>query len=253
LANALFQLNQPDQAYAELQQAQKDNASLEPPAVTMARLWAGKKDSTKADQWMETALKQAPDDPKTLQPYAAWLLDRNRAEEAKAPADKAAQSGSVSDDLKFLRGLIAWHLKHYEEAERDFQALYTESPGNFTASNRLVLALNEQSDLGKRRRALQLAEMNARLYPKSSDALASLGWVYFYQGKLEQAEQYLHAALADGTANPEIAYFLARVIAERGGRDAEAKHYFKTVLDTPGRNAFRKESEEALARLSSAR
>jgi tetratricopeptide (TPR) repeat protein len=249
LGAVLFRLEQPQEAYEELLRAAQDEPGLEPAAIFMAKLYTERKDLSKAASWMETALKQGPNDPKVLLGYATWLLDQNQAEQAKSYADAVAKLDPDSADIKGVRGLIAWHLKHYEEAENLFQALFLDSPGNFPASNQLVLALIEQPAAAKRRRALQLAEMNARLYPKSGAALGTLGWVYFCQGKLEEAEQTLSQALAAGSTSPEIAYFLGRVLAERGSRAEEARRWFKAALDASGRFAFRKEAEEWLERL----
>lgn len=82
-------------------------------------------------------------------------------------------------------------------------------------------ALVEQTDADKRLRALQLAEINARQYPRLAEALATLGWVYFKFGRLAEAEQALQTATSSGQSSSETAYYLARVLDARGQRDHE--------------------------------
>src|SRR5262249_14656661 len=147
--------------------------------------------------WMEYAVKSAPKDAKAHLGFASWLLEQNRPGPAQAQLEVAAQLSPDSIEVRGLRGLIAHHLKRYEEVERIFQALALEAPGSFAVSNQLALALAEQSAPAKRRRALQLAELNARLYPHSSEALATLGIVLYRQERLTEAEQALRTALAN--------------------------------------------------------
>lgn len=245
LARALFELDKPDEAARELERAVKDDASLPPVAVTLGWLYTRKGDLKKAAEWMERAVKDAPKDPKAHLGMASWLLQHGNAEQAKVHADVAARLGSDSRELKLLRGRIAWHLKDYLQAESYFHSLHQESPGDFSASNQLALALVEQPDKSKRARALQLAEINARVYPNSVKALSTLGWVYYRLGRLEDAERIFQAAAPDNKVNPEIAYYLAHLLADRGQLDT-AKQLLKSALDVKGNFTFKKEAQELL-------
>ena len=48
-------------------------------------------------------------------------------------------------------------------------------------------------DKDKKNRAVQLAEINARQYPRSAAALSTLGWVYYRMGRAADAEQALRS------------------------------------------------------------
>jgi uncharacterized protein HemY len=95
------------------------------------------------------------------------------------------------------------------------------------------LVLADQEDADKRRRALELAEANARQWPAEPNAAASLGWACFRQGRTEEAERYLRAASATGRAGAETAYYLARVISEKA-RPEDLKTLLKAAIEAPG-------------------
>lgn len=241
LAIVLFRQGQHDPAHKELEQACQDDPKLDPAAVSMGKLYAEAGDADKAEQWLKLALGEK--DARAHKAYASWLLEQGRPADAQKQAEATAKLDPDATDLKFLRGLIAWHLKDYPQAERLFQALYLESPGSFAASNNLASSLVEQADESKRRRGLELAQINARLYSTSGEALSTLGRAYDRQGRLPEAEQALRASLATGTASSDTAYFLARVLAGRG-RMEEVKPLLKLALDATGPFGFRKEARE---------
>jgi tetratricopeptide (TPR) repeat protein len=127
--------------------------------------------------------------------------------------------------------------------------VHLASPANFVASNFLTLALIEQPADVKRQRALELAEIDARLYTNSGAALATAGWVYFRRGRLDDAERSLRAALAGGYGSSDTAYFLARVLADRNKPD-EVKQWLTLAVKAPGAFAFRKDAQQMLDRLT---
>lgn len=116
-----------------------------------------------------------------------------------------------------------------------------ESPGSFTASNQLALV--EQIEGAKRRRGLELAQINARLYPNSGAALSTLGRAYHRHGRLEEAGQTLRSALITGSGSSDTAYYLAQVVLDRGRPD-EVKPLLKIALDAPGLFSYRKEAQQ---------
>jgi tetratricopeptide (TPR) repeat protein len=249
LGLVLFRRGNSDQAARELEKASADDASLEPAAITLAWLWTEEGNLKKAEESLERAVKNDPKSPRPRLSLAAWLLEQNRSEEAQRQAEAAAKLGPETVEGRALRGLIAWHRKDYMEAERVFLALYLESPGQITFRNQLTLALAEQKNDLKRRRAFDLAEVNLQLDPNSAESLAAFGVVCYRLDKMEDAEKALRAALATGTARADTAYYLARVLTDRGQHE-EAKQLLKLSLETTGRFAFRKEAQEYLGQLA---
>jgi tetratricopeptide (TPR) repeat protein len=239
LGRALFHLGQSNQAAQELAHACRDDPTLGAPGSTLGQLWTAAGNLAKAEQAFKAAVA---DDPRAHLDYANWLLDQNRLEDARSQAEAAIKSNPNSAEVRFLRGMIARALRDYFEAERMFLALHVESPGNFAASNNLALALVELEDNARRQRGLELAQINARLYPNLADALTTLGRAYARTGLLEEAEQTLRSATGTGNATSETLYYLARVIADRG-RPGEAKPLVKAALDAPGFFPDRKEAQ----------
>jgi tetratricopeptide (TPR) repeat protein len=249
LAQALFRQGKREKVFEELQRAAKDDPALALPAITMAQLYTEAGEPRKAAEWVEYAAKTAPRDPKAHLGAALWYLEQDQLERARVLAEAAAKLDPGSAEIKEARGLIAWHLKDYPEAERRFQELFIEAPGNVGASNMWALALAEQPSEAKRRRALQLAKANARLNPNSGETLMTLGWVSYRNGSPEDAERALRAAMSRGPVRSEAPYYLARVLSERGRTD-EVEPLLKLCLGAPGRFAFRSEAREWLARVA---
>ena len=114
--------------------------------------------------------------------------------------------------------MIAWYLRDLAGAEKLLEPLHRDAPGDPVSANLLALALIEQEDAAKQSRGLQLAEVNAIQFPRSHDATTTLGWALYRAGRVDEAEQKLRSAIAGGMT-PDVAYFLARVLADKGKTD----------------------------------
>jgi tetratricopeptide (TPR) repeat protein len=249
LARALFRQAKGDSVLEELQRAVKDDSALAPAAILMAHFYSETGDVKKAGQWVEYAVKIAPRDPRTQMGAALHYLENDQVERARGHAEAAVRLDPGSLPTKEVRGLIAWHQKDYPDAERLFQEIVTQAPGNVAASCLLALALAEQPTAAKQSRALELAESLARRDSSSGPVLTALGWVYHKNGRSDDAERALRAALQSGTAGSEAPYYLARVLSERGRKD-DVGPLLKLSLETPGRFAFRNEAREWLGRVA---
>src|SRR5262249_29368647 len=88
----------------------------------------------------------------------------------------------------------------------------------------------------KQQRALQLAETLVRQFPQSAEALATLGWVNYKLGRFGQAERYLRLSTGNGSLQNDSAYFLARVLAEKGASDdaTKAQEILRSLLEKSG-------------------
>src|SRR5205807_4438009 len=196
LGQALFRQGKRADAVKELEQAARDQAGMEPAAITLGQLYSEAKDPAKAAQWMEKAIEEEPRNRKGRLAYAHWLLEQDQPDKARVQAESALELDPAAAEGRLLLGVIQWHLHEYEKAEKILQRLHQESPGSFEASNYLALALAEQPGETRQRQALELAEINARLYPNSSEALETIGRVYYRLGRLDEAEKALRAAVA---------------------------------------------------------
>jgi tetratricopeptide (TPR) repeat protein len=243
LAQALFFLDKADDAYSELQQAVKDDSTLDSPNITMGRLWTMKGDAKKAREWLEKATKADPASPRVHLAYADWLLQQNEIEQAKIHADTAAKIKADDPEVLKIQGLTARIQEDFAKAEQTFRRVLADAPADFFATNHLALVLADQSDKEQRSRAVQYAEMNARANQGTPEAFATLGYVYYRVGNLEGALQALQPFLTGRQpASSDAAYYLALVLNDRDKAD-EAKKILKAALDAKGLFVYRRKAQ----------
>ncbi len=245
---ALFQLGKSDEAFKELTQAVKDTPTLDPAGVSMAWLYNQKANVAKASEWFDFAIKAEPQNPRARIAYATWLLDRGRAADARSSVDLALRLAPDSTDGRRLQALVAWHLGELKNAVKILEPMHRELPADLSLTNLLALALVDQDDLTKRARGLQLAEDDARRSPRSQEILATLGWAHYRMGHLDQAEQALRTAVSGGRTTPDIAYFLARVLFDKGNR-ADAQKLLEMATKLGGAFAHRGDAGSLLESL----
>jgi tetratricopeptide (TPR) repeat protein len=248
LGRALFRLDKVDEAFAALKQAVQDAPALDPAAVSMGWLYTQKADPKKAEEWFDNAQKAEPKSARVQRARAAWLLEQGRAPDAKAAVEEAAKLEPGSKDGERLRALIAWHLGDSAEAQRLLEPLNRDSPADFAVANLLALSLVDQDDAAKRARGLQLAELDVRQSPRSPDAMATFGWALYRSGRVDQAEQALRQAVSGVRTTPDIAYYLARVLADKGRND-DARKLLQSATGLPGAFAHRKDADDLLKSL----
>jgi tetratricopeptide (TPR) repeat protein len=231
-----------------LKRAAEKDGTLEP-AITMGLLYTLAADVKKAGEWMDYAVKIAPESAAVRIGRAAWLLEQGRVDEAQDQAAAAAKVDPPPGGARRLLGLAARARKDLARAETIFQALAQESPDDAWVRSQLALVLAEQSDQGKRRRALELAEVLVRQAPNNPDAVATLGTVYYRLRRLDEAEKVLQAVVDSGRGSSDTAYVLARVKSDRGHAEA-APALLKAALAAPGYFVFRDEARQWLDRLA---
>jgi predicted Zn-dependent protease len=247
LGQTLFRFNEWEAAYQELQRADRDDATIEPAPISMAGLYTEAGDVKKAEEWMDYAVKTAPDSLGVRIGRANWLLDRGRAEEAQVDAESAARIDPRSRDARCLLGLAARARKDLARAASIFEGLDRESPGDAWVRSQLALVLAEQADDAKRRRALELAEGLARQAPDNPEVVATLGMVYYRLHRLGEAESLLQAVVSSGRGTSDAAYILARVESDRGHPEA-APPLLEATLAAPGFFLGRDEARRWLER-----
>ncbi len=264
LGRSAFSADDRDAAKDHFEKAYAVDSTVEYPLISLGLLAAQRNDDKKptAEDYMTMALKDVESgkvkDKKTIaavhQAVSQWMLVNNRPEDAMKEAMAAMKADEESDALKRLIGVLALYQKNYTDAERIFSEMYTKKPDDFFASNNLALALIEAPGEGadskaKHDRAVSLAEVNVRAFPKSADAISTLGWVYFKQKRLDEAEQALKTAVsgANNQATPSTAYYLANVFVARNQLDNAVK-VLQQALQFSGPFPYRVEAEQMLKR-----
>jgi len=248
LARALFQQGKARESYEVLKKAKeidranaKKNGTREvflTPEAILAQYYDQYEGPTSktgnAEKWFKIALAQAPGDLHTRQVVALWALRSGKLDFAKEQADAAVKieasdpKYSRSSVPRELRGLIALWEKKWENAAEYFESVRLEAPNDFVAKNNCALALVEQSDPDKQRRALAYAEANYKDNKNSPDALSTLGWVYFKRGAFDQAEVCLDQARR-ASGDPDTLTYWAHIL-NHYQRDWAAKVLLEDIL-----------------------
>jgi len=254
LAQALFHLDKPDDAFIDLQQAVRDDDKLDPPTVIMARFWASKsgdakkdpdgakKSHDKAREWFEKALKAEPKNIKVQLAYADWLVGQGEVDKAQKMAEEAVNAKKDDHEVLRLRGLIARVQGDLGLAETIFRRIQNEAPGDVNAANQLALVLADQSDSSQRSRAVQLARVNAAQYGQSPEVVATLGYCLYRVGAVDRS---LAGTPEGGSRRATVGRYglLHGPVPERQGQLRGGKKFLKGALETTGLFVYRKEAQ----------
>lgn len=248
LARAHFLLNKPDDSFAELQTAFKDDATLDPPELTMAQLWTRKHDFAKADEWYGKAAAAHSGLAKVHRSLAGYQLDRGRPDTAKVHLAAAQKIEPDSRDTKALAGLFARYNKDYAAAAAIFEELVKKYPTDPFATPNLALVLAESGDAEGKRRAVELAEVYLRQNQRNNEAGAVMAYCLLRAGRAADAARVARSVLSGGSMSPDGAYFVAKVLADREAFE-DAQKLTKAALESKDGFVHRKDAEALLAEL----
>ena len=235
LGRTLFQQNQEDKAREMFVRADKltpaDAASTTLPAdALLSQLYAERGDLANAKKYLEAALKASPKSVPTLVLSISTALEENDLETAWSRARQLYANDKSADVLK-IYGKVALFRSDYPQAEAAFQEVVRQNPLDAEAVAGLALALCEQDDVEKRKRAVQYATSNVQKQANNRDYLATLGWTLYRSGETDAAIQVLQQSVADGQINAAAAYYFAVALVEKGQTEA-AQQLLNAALAT---------------------
>lgn len=251
LANVLFQKGDARAAKDRLVEAEEADPKVLNHAAQLAMLYERDGNREKATQWMNYALQLKSDDLNTRLVAANWALNTDQTAIAKREADAALKLDPTSAQAVMLSGIVALIQGDYAGAESFFQKAHAMSPASFAATNNLALALCEQDDATKRRRALEYAQSNVRQTQRTNnapEAASTLGWVLYKMDRKNEALQSLQQSVQAGNRRPDTLYYLAQVSADLDQKENAGK-LLEAALQTKEPFSKRKEAEALLAEL----
>ena len=246
LATTLYRLGKPDEAFAELQKAYADDPASELPELRMAALSTDAKDTTRTEEWLKKAVANHPKSAAAVRTYAGWLLDAGNPDAAQQYLDQAVKLDPTAQETRAVQGIMARYRKNLPEAEKVFESLHRDYPNYPLAAWNLALALAESGDKEKQRRAVEVAEAEVRRNQKLAEGYAVLGWTYYKAGRLDDAEKALAPLIQVGVPSRDAAYFLARVLADKG-RFEDAPKALKAAESAKGGYVYRTEAQALLS------
>lgn len=226
----LVELQRKAQQYDQALESVKQLAALDPDpkstrvVVTRAYVLADQGKIDDAVTELRGLLKGDKSD-RSIYLEIAELYERGKRWNDMGKALTAAEPFSVSKDEKvqlyFMRGAMLERQKKYDASEAAFRKVLELAPDYTGALNYLGYMLADRNV--KLDEAYQLIKKAVDLEPDKGEYLDSLGWVYYRQGKLDEAAAQLQRAL-DITEDPTIHDHLGDVYAKLGKtRDAIAQ------------------------------
>lgn len=230
LGLAQFRGGDRESAIRSLTEAETKNERILPPLVVLAQLAEFDGNREESQKILAEALEQGGEDVRVLLAAADLELLWNHPDKVRQYAEKAQQIDPDSADAETMLGISDLYAGDYPAAEARFARVFESLPNDFKAMTGLALALCEQEDLRKLRRAFILAKQNADNHPRSIDSLTTLAWVLIKAGNLDEAEKILTRQFESGQMNSPGAYYLAVVYAQQN-RKKDAIIFLKSSLE----------------------
>jgi tetratricopeptide (TPR) repeat protein len=244
------------------QEAAIDPASAPRVEAEVIRIYRFAKDFTNARSEADAALKIYPKDPVIIEEQALVLGDQGKVDEAAAAiragakgkpttgqlidiaqmyekakryadseknldeAEKVAATDGDKLNVYFQRGALFDQEKKYDESEAAFKKVLAMDPNNAGALNYLGYSLADRNV--RMDEASQMVKKALDLDPSNYAYMDSLGWVYYREGKLDQAEELLIRAV-EQTKDPTVHDHLGDVYFKEG-KTREAVSQWQTAV-----------------------
>jgi len=224
------------------------------------------KDLAKALQAGKDALAKYPNDPGIRSSQALLLGENEQTDEAikmlraqltKSDADRdtylniaqvyerarrfkeaedAAHAAEIlpgrprdNEMVWFVLGAIYERQKFFDRAEDQFKKALVVNPNNAAVLNYYGYMLG---DLGQRLdEAADLVQRALKEEPYNGAYLDSMGWIYYKQNKLTEAEATLHEAVQRDSHDPTIHSHLGDVYAKLGRNELAAAEWEKSLSE----------------------
>lgn len=182
-----------------------------------------------AREWLHNKVSSSKIDTiksKFLTIEATLLLEQHDYQEALELYNEADALTPNNIDIHYSRAIAEQGLHHIAKAEADFRFVLKQRKDDVNTLNALGYML--ASDTDRLDEAQVLISKALSLRPDDVMIIDSLGWLYYRQENIEQAELYLRKAYAKNN-DPEIASHLIEVLSKKGNRE-EALAIFKEMI-----------------------
>ncbi len=219
-----------DRAIAETQKAMKANDKDRSLLITYAILLGEKSQTEDAEKVLRGLLQHNAGD-QEIYLDLSQVEERGRhyadAEQSAMKAEELSQDASEKESAWFMLGAVYEREKKYDQAEVEFKKALQADPKNAAVLNYFgyMLAdrgvrLDEATDMI--RRALEQE-------PANGAYLDSMGWAYYKQNKLAEAEEYLQKAVDRSAHDPTVLGHLGDVYAKMGRTERAAALWEKAL------------------------
>lgn len=212
-----------DRAITETKKALADAPKDQSLVVTLAMLYGEKADAASATKLLNGLLK-GNDGDQEIYLDLAQVQERSRkyadAERSAQKAEQMVKDSSDKETIWFMLGAIYERQKEFDRAEQEFRKVLDVNPNNASVLNYYGYML---ADRGVRLdEAFSLIQRAVTQEPNNGAYLDSLGWAYFKQGKLAEAEETLRKASDRSAHDPTVLGHLAEVYLKLGQTERSA-------------------------------
>jgi tetratricopeptide (TPR) repeat protein len=221
-----------DHAIAETKKALEAAPNDPSLTVTLAMLYGEKSDADSATKLLAGLLRGNDSDQEIYLNLAQVQERGKKYAEAEQSAQKAEQMARGNDDKEtvwFMLGAIYERQKKFDQAEQEFRKALEVSPGNASVLNYYGYML---ADRGVRlEEATAMIKQAVTQEPSNGAYLDSLGWAYYKQNKLTEAEESLRKACERQKHDPTILGHLGDVYAKLGQSDQAAIYWERALAE----------------------
>jgi tetratricopeptide (TPR) repeat protein len=200
--------------------------------VTLAMLYAEKSDTETATKLLNGLLRGNESD-QEIYLNIAQAQERGKkyddAEKSAAKAEELSVDAESKQSAWFLQGAIYERQRKFDQAEEEFRKVLDVNPNSASVLNYYGYMLAD--------RGVRLAEATAMIQkavaqePSNGAYLDSLGWAYYKQNKLTEAEEALRKAADRESHDPTILGHLGDVYAKLGQSDRAAQYWERALAE----------------------
>ena len=249
LGQVEFDLENVDSSLKYLREARQQSPELRVPEVIIAEWFLRKQKPDESRKWIDRAAAENPDDVSVQVDLARWLLQNEEYPEAMVAVEEAAGKGADPNLVRFIKGQVAFSRRDYDLAQMHFGELLKSAPADADANNMMALSLIENEDATKHDRALEMALLNQRMYPRSPTAAATVGWIYYRMGRMAEAENVFRQIASAKSMEPATAFFVASFLANRG-ETGSARTLLERAINSQSYFMYRNAARELLSRIN---
>ncbi len=133
-------------------------------------------------------------------------------------------------DLLYTRALIAEKIDRLDVLETDLKKILLKNPNDAAVLNALGYTLVDRTE--RYDEAAEYLRQALKLNPNEAVIMDSMGWLWFKQGRMEEALEILRAAY-DKQPENEIAAHLVEVLLALGNKDEARAVFNKAITKAP--------------------
>jgi len=222
--------HQIDKAIALTQTARAASPKDQDLTITLAMLYGEKSETAMATRLLRGLLKGDASD-QTIYLEMAEVQENGKkfadAEQSAQKAERLAKEPADKQSAWFMLGAIYERQKKYAQAEAQFRRVLDADPNNAPVLNYYGYML---ADRGVRvAEATSLIQRALKVDPNNGAYLDSLGWAYFRQNRLTEAEQCLRKAIERQGNDPTILGHLGDVYLKLGDTQQAAETFERAL------------------------